>query len=290
MVKTIVVLAAKMGNKYGGLKKPEEIGPNGEIILDYSVFDAIRVGFERVVFVISKYFEEEFKRYISYKYEDKIKVEFAYQEELLGSGNALLMAESLLDGAFGVINAFSFYQYESFKLLYDNLQTLKDDESFFICYKLSNVMSESVGVNRGICELDENRNLLSIVDRYDIERSGGEPVFRNEFGKFVEMGDKAPVSMNMWGFKAENIFKLLHTDYKSFTETYGISPNVHYTIPIFINRCVRNGLKVKAVDTSAQWMGVVSADDRSQTIMRINEMIRKGIYPAKLFETSKLDQ
>ena len=283
MVKTLVVLAAKMGNKYGGLKKAEEIGPNGETILDYSIYDAIHVGFDRVIFVIGKYFEEDFKRFISFKYEKSIKVEFAYQEEILGSANALLMAESLLDGPFGVINAFSFYQRESFQLLWNNLQSLKQNDCFFVCYRLSNVMAESGGVTRGICELDDQNKLLSVVDRYNIERVGAEPAYRNEFGKMVGLDENILVSMNMWGFNS-NIFHMLHKDYSSFTETYGISPKSHYTVPIFVNRSLREGLNVRGVNTAARWMGLVSADDRSQAILRINEMIRKGVYPPRLFE------
>ena len=168
---TLVVLAATMGNRYGGLKYLESIGPNGETILDYSIYDAARVGFTKVVFVISKYFEEEFKRNVAGKYEGLVEVGYVYQEVemvpetlrnpkrslLWGSAHAVLMAEDAVDGPFGVINAVNFYQRESFELLYKNLQERAGTEGqyFLVSYRLSNVLPESGGVTRGICELTE---------------------------------------------------------------------------------------------------------------------------------------
>ena len=169
---TLVVLAATMGNRYGGLKYLEGIGPNGETILDYSIYDAARVGFTKVVFVISKYFEEEFKRNVAGKYEGLVEVGYVYQEVemvpetlrnpkrslLWGSAHAVLMAEDAVDGPFGVINAVNFYQRESFELLYKNLQERAGTEGqyFLVSYRLSNVLPESGGVTRGISQLNLN--------------------------------------------------------------------------------------------------------------------------------------
>ena len=182
MAMTLIVLAATMGNKYGGLKQLEGIGPNGETILDFSVYDAVRVGFDKIVFVISRHFEQEFKKLVSGKYEHVVDVEYVYQDvetipeekrnpkrtALYGSVRAVLMGEELIDAPFGVINAVNFYQRESFELLYNNLVALKDAgyHSFNVCYRLKNVLAESGGVTRGICEVDENRPYRSGADQW----------------------------------------------------------------------------------------------------------------------------
>ena len=216
MAMTLIVLAATMGNKYGGLKQLEGIGPNGETILDFSIYDAVRVGFNKIVFVISRHFEQEFKKLVSGKYEHVVEVEYVYQDvetipeekrnpkrkALYGSVRAVLMGEELIDSPFGVINAVNFYQRESFELLYDNLVMLgeADYHSFNICYRLRNVLAESGGVTRGICEVNEKGYLLSVTDRVGVERISGNPMYPNELHKWVALDDNSLVSMNMWGF------------------------------------------------------------------------------------------
>ena len=295
---TLVVLAATMGNRYGGLKCLEGIGPNGETILDYSIYDAARAGFTRVIFVISKYFEEEFKRNVAGKYEDLIEVDYVYQEVemvpetlrnpkrtlLWGSAHAVLMAEKAVDGPFGVINAVNFYQRESFELLYANLQRRAgaEDQHFLVAYRLSNVLPESGGVTRGICELADDGTLKSVTDRHGVERISGNPMYLNEYNKWVELDEKAFVSMNMWGF-TPGIFRHIRVAFDRFIAENGMDTKAHFSIPDFMNGMIEKGWKVEVVETPAHWMGLVSADDRSQVILRINELIRKGVYPAKLF-------
>lgn len=211
MAMTLIVLAATMGNKYGGLKQLEGIGPNGETILDFSIYDAVRVGFNKIVFVISRHFEQEFKKLVSGKYEHVVEVEYVYQDvetipeekrnpkrkALYGSVRAVLMGEELIDSPFGVINAVNFYQRESFELLYNNLVMLgeADYHSFNICYRLRNVLAESGGVTRGICEVDEKGYLLSVTDRVGVERISGNPMYPNELHKWVALDDNSLVSM-----------------------------------------------------------------------------------------------
>lgn len=295
---TLVVLAATMGNRYGGLKYLEGIGPNGETILDYSIYDAARVGFTKVVFVISKYFEEEFKRNVAGKYEGLVEVGYVYQEVemvpetlrnpkrslLWGSAHAVLMAEDAVDGPFGVINAVNFYQRESFELLYKNLQERAGTEGqyFLVSYRLSNVLPESGGVTRGICELTEEGLLKSVTDCHGVERISGNPMYLNEYNKWVELDENAFVSMNMWGFTPD-IFQYIRVAFEQFIAANGMDMKAHFSIPGFMNGLIEKGWKVKNVETPAHWMGLVSADDRSQVILRINELIRKGVYPAKLF-------
>ena len=297
---TLIVLAATMGNKYGGLKQLEGIGPNGETILDFSVFDAVRAGFTRIVFVISRHFENDFKKLVSGKYEHMVEVDYVFQDietlpvekrnpkrtALYGSVRAVLMGKNLINAPFGVINAVNFYQRESFELLYQYLQTLKqaDYSSVNICYRLSNVLAENAGVTRGICDVDEEGYLLSVTDRLGIERVGGIPMYPNEVHKWEALDENSLVSMNMWGFKPE-IFNEMQIAFDDFLNDNGMDMKAHYSIPAFMNEKIEKGAKVKVVETLAQWMGLVSHDDKIQVVFRINEMIRKGIYPQRLFNS-----
>ena len=296
---TLIVLAATMGNKYGGLKQLEGIGPNGETILDFSVYDAVRAGFNRIVFVISKHFDKEFKELVSGKYEHIAEIEYVYQDietlpidkrnpkrtALFGSVRAVLMARDLIDTPFGVINAVNFYQKESFQLLYNHLQSLQNDswQSVNVCYRLANVLAESGGVTRGICEVDEEGYLISVTDRVGVERIGGTPMYPNELHKWETLDEDSLVSMNMWGFKPD-VFDEMQTAFDSFYDAYGMDMKAHFSIPAFMNQRIKQGVKVKVVETPARWMGLVSHDDKIQVVLRINEMMRKGIYPPKLFE------
>jgi len=297
---TLIVLAATMGNKYGGLKQLEGIGPNGETILDFSVFDAIRAGFTRIVFVISKHFDVEFKKLVSGKYEHLVDVQYVYQDidtlpiekrnpkrtALYGSVRAVLMGKDWVDSPFGVINAVNFYQKESFELLYEHLQTLDkaSDDCVNICYRLANVLAESGGVTRGICELDGEGYLKSVTDRLGVERVGGLPMYPNEVHKWELLDENSLVSMNMWGFKPDILSKMQGA-FDLFLEEKGMDMKAHYSIPAFINNQIEKGMKVKVVETPARWMGLVSHDDKIQVVLRINEMMRKGVYPQKLFNS-----
>ena len=295
---TLIVLAATMGNKYGGLKQLEGIGPNGETILDFSVFDAVRAGFDRIVFVISRHFDSEFKKLVSGKYEHLVEVEYVYQDvetlpvekrnpkrtALFGSVRAVLMGRDLIDGPFGVINAVNFYQKESFELLYNHLLTLQQAEysSVNICYRLANVLAENAGVTRGICEVDEEGYLISVTDRLGVERIGGIPMYPNKVHKWEPLDENSFVSMNMWGFMPE-IFAEMQSAFDEFLDQNGMDMKAHFSIPAFMNAKIEQGAKVKVVETPARWMGLVSYDDKIQVVLRINEMMRKGVYPQKLF-------
>lgn len=296
MERTLIVLAATMGNKYGGLKLLDGIGPNGETILDYSIYDAVKVGFNKIVFVISKSFEEEFKANVSGKYEDIVNINYVYQDielvpeelrnpkrnSLWGSAHAVLLGESVVNQPFGVINAVNFYQRESFELLYNNLYGENNNPYLMIGYRLKNVLPESGSVTRGICEVDDNSKLISVIDRYGIERVSGNPMYLNELNTWSNLDENAFVSMNMWGFPPE-IFSSLHKAFDEFIKEKGLDMNAHFSIPDFINHMILNGLHVQVIETPGKWMGLVSPDDRSQVILRIDDMVRKGVYPKKLF-------
>ena len=295
---TLIVLAATMGNKYGGLKQLEGIGPNGETILDFSVYDAVRAGLDRIVFVISRHFEQEFKKLVSGKYEHVVDVEYVYQDvdtlpiekrnpkrtALYGSVRAVLMGKNLITSPFGVINAVNFYQKESFQLLYEHLQALEssDYHSINVCFRLRNVLAESGGVTRGICDVDKDGLLLSVTDRNGVERVSGTPMYPNEVHKWEPLDENSLVSMNMWGFRV-GIFEEMQTAFDRFLDEYGFDMKAHYSIPAFVNKRITQGAKVKVIETPARWMGLVSHDDKIQVVLRINELMRKGIYPQKLF-------
>lgn len=299
MTTTLLVLAATMGNRYGGLKIPEGIGPNGETVLDYSIYDAVQAGFNKVIFVISRFFEEEFKEKIASKYAGMVDVEYVYQDvdlvpeekrnpkrtHLWGSAQAVLMGEGVIKEPFGVINAVNFYQRESFELLYTHLQHLRAEENrhILISYRLGNVVPESGGANRGICEIDDEGMLISVTDRPGVERISGYPMYLDELNKWVQLDEDAPVSMNMWGF-ASSIFPHIRKDFEAFVNRSGRDLKAFFTIPDFINGMIAQGDgKVMTHETQAVWMGVVSPDDKIQTILKINELIRNGHYPARLF-------
>ena len=303
MAMTLIVLAATMGNKYGGLKQLEGIGPNGETILDFSIYDAVRVGFNKIVFVISRHFEQEFKKLVSGKYEHVVEVEYVYQDvetipeekrnpkrkALYGSVRAVLMGEELIDSPFGVINAVNFYQRESFELLYNNLVMLgeADYHSFNICYRLRNVLAESGGVTRGICEVDEKGYLLSVTDRVGVERISGNPMYPNELHKWVALDDNSLVSMNMWGFTPQ-VFGEMKKAFDKFIDENGMDMKAHYSIPAFMNERIADGVRVKVIETPARWMGLVSHDDKIQVLLRINDMIRKVGLRRRLRELLRL--
>ena len=196
------------------------------------------------------------------------------------------MGKELIDTPFGVINAVNFYQKESFQLLYDQLCALKDsgNDSVNICYRLANVLPESGGVTRGICEVDENGYLVSVTDRLGVERIGGVPMYPNELHKWESLDVNSLVSMNMWGFMPD-IFEEMQVAFDQFLDKHGMDMKAHYSIPAFMNEKIAGGAKVKVVETPAQWMGLVSHDDKIQVVFRIYDMIRKGIYPPKLFGT-----
>ena len=299
MTTTLLVLAATMGNRYGGLKIPEGIGPNGETVLDYSIYDAVQAGFNKVIFVISRFFEEEFKEKIASRYAGVVDVGFVYQEvdlvseekrnpkriHLWGSAQAVLMGEGVINEPFGVINAVNFYQRESFEMLYTHLQHLRAEEErhILISYRLGNVVPESGGANRGICEIDDEGMLISVTDRPGVERICGYPMFLDELNKWVQLDENAPVSMNMWGF-APSIFPHIRKDFEAFINRSGRDLKAFFTIPDFINGMIAQGDgQVMTHETQAVWMGVVSPDDKIQTILKINELIRNGHYPARLF-------
>lgn len=302
MKPTLLVLAAGMGSRYGSLKQLDGIGPNGETIMDYSIYDALRAGFGKVVFVIRHSFEAEFRQQIVSKYENHIPVSVVFQEidkvpagipydkertKPWGTNHAVQMAKEFIDEPFAVINSDDFYGRESYTLLADFLQRVDGKKGHYcmIGYHVENTLSESGSVNRGICRVDEHNLLTNIVERTNIECRGGVIQYPAENGNGFENIDKnALVSMNMWGFTPDYF---VHSErlFAEFLRQHGNEPKSEIYIPTVVNQLIVEGkAQCEVIDSPAKWFGVTYAEDRPQVVLEINKLIREGIYPQKLWK------
>lgn len=300
MKPTLFVLAAGMGSRYGGLKQLDGLGPNGETIMDYSIFDAIRGGFGKVVFVIRKDFEQDFRDKIISKYENHIPVEVVFQaldnlpagftapEERVkpwGTNHAVLMGKDVINEPFAVINADDFYGRDSFAVLGEALAKLegKKNDYCMIGYRVGNTLSESGSVARGVCETNAEGYLTSIVERTAIERIDGKISFTDEDGKLVTIADNTPVSMNMWGFTPD-YFQYSEDIFVDFLKENMDNLKSEYYIPVAVNKLINDGVaRVKVLDTASKWFGVTYAADRQGVVDKIQALVDAGEYPEKLF-------
>ena len=301
MKPTLFVLAAGMGSRYGGLKQLDGLGPNGETIMDYSIYDAIKAGFGKVVFVIRTSFEKDFKSVVVDKFKDLIDTDIVFQEinnvpegstyttereKPWGTNHAVLMGKDAIHEPFAVINADDFYGQESFAILADFLRSVegKQNEYCMIGYRVGNTLSESGSVSRGVCVVDENNLLQNVVERTSIEEKGGKINFLDENGEEVSIDPNTPVSMNMWGFTPD-YFKYSEEYFKEFLAENGQKLKSEFYIPLAVNNLiVQQKVTCKVLDTPSKWFGVTYAEDRSQVVLKINELVRKGVYPEKLFK------
>lgn len=298
---TLLVLAAGMGSRYGGLKQLDGLGPSGETIMDYSIFDAIRAGFGKVVFVIRHTFEADFREKILSKYEGKIPVEVVFQEldnlpegfsvpegreKPWGTNHALMMAAKAIQEPFAVINADDFYGRESYQILCDKLKSLSESTNTYcmVGYRVGNTLSESGSVARGVCEVDDKNFLTGVVERTAIVRNEfGEIVFNDEAGQEVTLQENTPVSMNMWGFTADYF---LHSDkqFIDFLEARQRELKSEFFIPLVVNQLVESKqATVEVLDTPSSWFGVTYAADRDGVVAKIQALVDAGEYPSKLF-------
>ncbi|NDV59908.1 sugar phosphate nucleotidyltransferase [Bacteroides sp. 519] len=300
MKPTLFVLAAGMGSRYGGLKQLDGLGPNGETIMDYSIFDAIRGGFGKVVFVIRKDFEQDFREKIISKYENHIPVEVVFQAldtlpagftvpegrvKPWGTNHAVLMGKDVIKEPFAVINADDFYGRDSFAVLGKALaeMTGKQNDYCMIGYRVGNTLSESGSVARGVCETDADGYLTGVVERTAIERIDGKVSFTDENGTLITIDDNTPVSMNMWGFTPD-YFEYSEKDFIEFLKENKDNLKSEYFIPLMVNKLVNNGTaRVKVLDTTSKWFGVTYAADRQGVVDKIQALVDAGEYPEKLF-------
>ncbi len=301
MKPTLFVLAAGMGSRYGGLKQLDGLGPNGETIMDYSIYDAIRAGFGKIVFVIRSSFEQDFKAAVVDKYKGLIDTDIVFQElnnvpegstyntereKPWGTNHAVLMGKDAIKEPFAVINADDFYGQESFAILADFLRSVegKKNEYCMVGYRVGNTLSESGAVSRGVCMVDENQLLQNVVERTHIEEKGGKIVFVDEKGDEVVLAANTPVSMNMWGFTPD-YFDYSVEAFKKFLAEDGQKLKSEFYIPLAVNDLiVAKQVTCKVLDTPSKWFGVTYAEDRPQVVIKINELVRKGSYPEKLYK------
>ena len=303
MKPTLVLLAAGMGSRYGGLKQLDGLGPNGETIMDYSIYDAIKAGFGKIVFVIRKDFEQEFREKVLSKYEGHIPAEVCYQsldalpegftvpegrEKPWGTNHAVMMAKDLIREPFCVINCDDFYNRDSFMVIGKFLADLPDNATntyAMVGFRVGNTLSENGTVARGVCSKDENELLTTVVERTEIMRIEGKVSYKDENGEWIAIEDNTPVSMNMWGFTpdyfahSDAYFKQFLSDPKNQA-----NPKAEFFIPLMVNELVNNGTStVKVLDTTSKWFGVTYSADRQATVDRIQALVNEGVYPNKLF-------
>lgn len=300
MKPTLFVLAAGMGSRYGGLKQLDGLGPSGETIMDYSIFDAIRGGFGKVVFVIRRDFEQDFRDKILSKYENHIPVELVYQDltnlpegftcpegrvKPWGTNHAVLMGKEVIREPFAVINADDFYGRDSFAVLGAELAQMsgKENDYCMVGYRVGNTLSESGSVARGVCETNAEGYLTTVVERTAIERIDGKVSFKDESGVMQTIGDNTPVSMNMWGFTPD-YFAYSEEFFKAYLKENISNLKCEYFIPLMVNKLINDGTaRVKVLDTTSKWFGVTYADDRQGVVDKIQALVDAGEYPAKLF-------
>ena len=285
-------MAAGMGSRYGGLKQLDPVGPSGETIIDYSVYDAIRSGFNKIVFIIRKDFEKEFRSQITDKYQDRIKVEFAFQDlndlpqgftcpegriKPWGTGHAILTASELIQEPFVAINGDDFYGYESFKIVADYYQG--EGATFsMVAFQLDKTLSEFGGVTRGLCTVRTDL-LDTVVETGDLMRTEDGISSDRE----IELDGSEPVSMNVWGFTPD-LFKHLKAMFIDFLDKEGSEMKSEYLIPTVVNNLIRSGQKqVHVLRTSSKWFGVTYKEDKPFVNQQIQELIDDDTYPKQLF-------
>ena len=289
---TLLIMAAGMGSRYGGLKQLDSVGPNGETIIDYSVYDAIRAGFNKVVFIIRRDFEKEFKSQITSKYEGSIQVEFAFQElnnlpdgfecppdrqKPWGTGHAILSAADLIQEPFVVINGDDFYGLESYQIVSDYYKN-EGDMFTMVAYELGNTLSEFGGVTRGLCTL-ENDLLSTVIETSNLERSeNGVSSERN-----IALDGSEPVSMNVWGFTPD-LFPYMKSMFNEFLKLEGKELKSEFFIPSVVNNLIQSNIKaVKVLKTGSSWFGVTYKEDKPHVVNKIKSLVDNYEYPLKLF-------
>lgn len=304
MKPTLFLLAAGMGSRYGGLKQLDSLGPNGETIMDYSIYDAIQAGFGKLVFVIRKDFEQDFRDKIISKYEGHIPCELVFQalDDLpegfkcpegrvkpWGTNHAVLMGKDAIHEPFCVINCDDFYNRDAFmaigKFLSELPEGAKNDYAM-VGFRIGNTLSENGSVARGVCSKNDKGNLTDVVERTEIMRVDGEICYKDEKGEWVPVGgENVPVSMNMWGFTPD-YFEYSQEFFKEFLSDPKNMENLkaEFFIPLMVDKLINDGTAtVKVLDTTSKWFGVTYAADRDAVVAKIQALVDEGVYPAKLF-------
>lgn len=301
MKPTLFVLAAGMGSRYGGLKQLDGLGPSGETIMDYSIYDAVKSGFGKLVFVIRKSFEKEFVDKVASKYNKHIPVEIVFQEldnlpegftvspervKPWGTNHAVLMGKDVIKEPFAVINADDFYGRDGFETLAKFLTNLEGSKNHYcmVGYRLCNTLSESGSVARGVCESDDKGFLTTVTERTHIERKNGKIQYKEGENEWHVLEENTPVSMNMWGFTPE-YFQYSEDFFVDFLKKNQDNLKSEYFIPLMVDHLIKNKTAdVKVLDTTSKWFGVTYAEDRQSVVDKLQALADSGEYPTPLWK------
>ena len=299
----LVMMAAGMGSRYGGLKQLDPVGPDGEVILDYSLYDAYQAGFRRVVFLIKHEIEDAFKAMVGSRVPAGMEANYAFQQldklpegfsvpegrvKPWGTGHAVLCCREFLDAPFLVINADDYYGAGAFKLAYEYLRTLrgKRGEYFMVGYALKNTLTENGYVSRGICTVDEHGYLTDLTERTHIERRDGQAMYTEDDGaSWHTLPNDCPVSMNCWGFPA-GAAASFEASFRAFLDQPGKDPlKAEFYLPSAVDAMVDSGAAdVQVLRTTDRWYGMTYTADREQVTAAIRGLVDAGQYPEKLWE------
>ncbi|NPD84855.1 NTP transferase domain-containing protein [Lentimicrobium sp. L6] len=297
---TLLILAAGIGSRYGGLKQLDKVGPGGEAIIDYSIYDAIQAGFGKVVFVIRKSIETDFREFIGNKLDGKIEVAYVFQEldklpegitpnpdrqKPYGTGHAVLMAADVIKENFAVINADDFYGREAYETIAKYFGELDPNanDNCMVGYNLKNTLSDNGYVSRGQCSSDENAYLIDVVERTHIEKKADGIFFKNEEKEQIKLDENTLVSMNFWGFTPQ-FFGQLNTRFTKFIQKNKDQLKAEFYIPTAVNEMIEEGIaKTKVLESDAAWFGVTYQEDRPVVVESIRDLIKAGKYPERLF-------
>ena len=304
MKPTLFLLAAGMGSRYGGLKQLDELGPHGETIMDYSIYDAINAGFGKLVFVIRKDFEDDFRRIVLSKYEGHIPCELVFQSldalpegftcpaertKPWGTNHAVLMGQNVINEPFAVINCDDFYDRDSFNVMGKWLSELPEGSKgkyAMVGFRCGNTLSDSGTVSRGVCSYDDAHHLTSVVERTKIQRIDGVVKYLDEDGEtWVAIPDNTPVSMNFWGFTPD-YFEYSNEFFKTFLSDPKNMSNLksEFFIPLMVDKLINDGTATcEVLDTTSKWFGVTYPEDRPGTVEKFQKLHDEGVYPDKMF-------
>ena len=309
MKPTLLVLAAGMGSRYGGLKQMDGLGPNGETIIDYSIFDAVEAGFGKVVYIVREYFKEQMEEAVKAKYRDvkcidgtPLEFQFVTQElhkipegytlnaereKPWGTAHAVLMGAEAINEPFAVINGDDYYGKESFKILADWLMAHegKTGEYALVGFELPNTLSESGGVSRGISTADATNYLTNVEEHHKIARAEDGKIYgENSKGETVELGEKTLCSMNMWGFTPDYFTKSIEL-FKSFLDAHSEELKSEFYIPYVVDCAIKDGSgKCELLSTPSKWFGVTFKEDRPAVVAKLQEFADQNIYPTPLYK------